>query len=390
METTIIALAAIVLIGVVVIVLNTRHNRQIADLQAQLASRSSDEALKQTIEIAAQRVAEKQVEALNKRNEEFRSASSSMFDSAMKRLNESLETSRKENVAQSERFSTEMKMLRERTAEMEESANRLSNALKSDSKVQGDWGESYLRQILENSGLEEGRHFQMQVAVKDAENSNYRPDCVVHCPGKGDVIIDSKVTFTALDRYKSAETEDERKRAIKEIHESVKKHVDELSGKAYHKMNKDFYENVIMFVPIKETLYLASLFDPNLLNYANQKGVWVVDNTSLLSIVSLVKSMWVFEDKDKNVERVLDEAGKLYEKFVTFSYSFKKIGDALNSGATAYDEARGQLIEGPGNVVKKLSDLQNLGAKIQKDKPIEPKLLEMANSAEDRVELRIV
>ena len=318
--------------------------------------------IKKTIDVAAQKVAEKQMIALEKRQAELSSSNRDMMNDLMRSIRDSIENSSREQSMNTTRIETQMKAMAEGTERVTEQANNLTKALKGDSKQQGDWGESHCEQILMDSGLENERHYHKQVVVKDKQNSIYRLDFVLHCPGKGDIIIDSKVTLTSLLTYKDAENDKDRKQAMKEIYDSVRKHVEELARKQYGKTDKRFYENVIMYVPIREALYLATLHNPQLLNDAYKKGVWVVDSSSIMAIIAMVKTMWVYEEKDKNMEKILVAAGKLYDKFSVFSDNYVKLGSALNTVNNLFHDTQRELSDGNANIVKQVKELKDLGA----------------------------
>lgn len=410
-------IALVAVSAVVVVIVMMRNNRTVNQLRAEITglknslvmkdemlemqkkqheemNKANEDALQKTIELAAQRVADKQTESLNRRNDEMKTANGEMIEDAMKKFTDSIDKSRRERIEQSARFSEQMEHMKEQTLGMQSSADRITNALTGSTKVQGDFGESLCEQVLVNSGMEKGKHYDTQVPIKDVQNKDYRLDFVLHCPNQGDIIIDSKMTLTSLMKYKEAVSEKDRTQAIKEIHDSVLKHINELAIKAYHKTDEKYYENVIMYVPVREALYLATLHNPQLLNEACKKGVWVVDSSSLLPLIAIVKTVWVVEDKDKNVEAVLDAAGKLYEKFSTFSQTYAKVGNALKSGLESFDKSMGQLCEGDGNVIRRITAMQNMGMKLNKSKVIHKDLLEASGEAlqdlEDNPEIKSV
>jgi DNA recombination protein RmuC len=246
-------------------------------------------------------------------------------------------------------------------------ANSLTQALKGDSKVQGDWGELVLERILEASGLQEGEEYILQSTHKNDEGDNYKPDVIINLPDNKHIIIDSKVSLTAFERYRSAPDEKTQNEALKAHIESIKKHIDELSEKQYSKL-KDLKspEFVFMFIPIEPAYVCALKKEPGLFNDAWKKGVAIVTATTLLTSLKTVASIWRLEKQNKNAQEIAREGASLYDKFVGFLTDFEELGKIFDNGQKKYRDALNKLKDGKGNVFKKMERLKELGVKPEK------------------------
>ena len=258
-------------------------------------------------------------------------------------------------------------------------ANNLVKALKGNSKMQGDWGEMILEQILESSGLIRGEQFEVQV-TKD-ENGNtltndsgnrLRPDVVVKFPDSKKLVIDSKVSITNYVEYVNSDDRDVQDRALAAHLASVKKHVDELSSKRYQSFVKDAGDFVLMFVPNEGAYLTAMQADHNLWDYAYNKHVVIISPTHLISVLKLVSQLWRHDSQTKNAIAIAEASGKLYDKFVGFMADMAAIEKALSNAGDAYSKAMNKLSTGNGNLVRSVEKLKEMGAKATKQLP-EPK-----------------
>ena len=249
--------------------------------------------------------------------------------------------------------------------QMTSSAANLTDALKGNSKVQGDWGEVYLETILERTGLVKGLHYHIQQNFKDEEGSNLRPDVVLSLPEERQIVIDSKVSLTAYVRYTEAESADERKRAIMEHVDSVRKHFMELASKEYQKLinSPDF---VVMFIPTEPAFLEALKADSSIWADAYSKKVIISSPTNLFALLKMVGDMWRRDAQSKNQAEIVEKATKLYEQLVAFTEQLEGVGTALDSAKQRYDEAYKRLHTGNNNIVRLGERLKKLGLPTKK------------------------
>lgn len=258
---------------------------------------------------------------------------------------------------------------------MTKETHQLTQALKGDSKIQGDWGELVLENILASSGLREGLEYSKQQSLSDEEGDRHRPDILIQLPDEKQIIIDAKVSLKAYELHCRAETSDERERHLRAHIDSLLAHVDGLARKHYPKLKGlKTPEFVFLFTPIEPAYLLAMRHDPELATRAWNKGVAVVTSTTLFTSLKTVASIWRLEHQNRNAQAIAQEAAKLYDKFVGFHDDFEKIGRIFESGLVQYDEARRKLRDGPGNVFRKIELLRELGA--APTKKIKSELLE--------------
>ena len=258
---------------------------------------------------------------------------------------------------------------------MSQEANHLTQALKGNSKSQGDWGELVLERVLETSGLREGIEYTTQANFTSEEGKNYRPDVVILLPDHKQIIVDSKVSLRAYELYSRAETEADKALHLKAHLESMMNHVNELSEKHYSRLKGiKSPEFVFLFAAVEPAFLLAMQKDPELPVRAWKKGIAIVTATTLFTSLKTVASIWRLEHQSRNAQEIAQEAAKLYDKFVSFHEDFEKLGRSLEVSVSQFDDARRKLREGPGNVFKKIEALRELGAAPQKR--LRPDLLE--------------
>jgi DNA recombination protein RmuC len=261
----------------------------------------------------------------------------------------------------------ELKRLNDNSTKLSEDASNLTQALRSDTKSQGNWGELVLERILERSGLNEGVEYSTQHTTSNDAEQTIRPDVIINLPGAKHLIIDSKVSLTAYSAWVSATNEQERDTAVRAHLASVRSHVKLLSEKNYPSAKglntPDF---VILFTPIEAAFALAIQQDKELYNDAWELNIIIVSPTTLLATLRTVSNIWMQERRITNVQAIADEGGKLYDKFVAFLTNMKEIGDRLKSAGIAYDNAMNKLETGRGNIIARTQKMKKLGAKTSK------------------------
>ena len=256
-------------------------------------------------------------------------------------------------------------------------AKELTMALKGNSKVQGDWGEMLLKQLLEKSGLEEGVNYVLQATenedgskIKSDEGGQLRPDAIFYLPEGKSLIIDSKVSLTAYADYVNASVEEQPAMLAAHLR-SIKVHIDELARKDYPKYVKNSADFVMMFVP-NEGAYLAALnADKNLWEEAYNRHVVIISPTHLISVLKLMYQLWMRDKQTKNALKIADETGKLYDKFVNFVGDLEDIGKHLDKATTVYEEAFKKFSTGRGNILSRVESIRELGVTTAKKLKIE-------------------
>ncbi|MDR1739430.1 MAG: DNA recombination protein RmuC [Bacteroidales bacterium] len=273
---------------------------------------------------------------------------------------------------------TELKQMLDASSKMTGEAERLTRALKGDSKVQGDWGEIQLEMLLDKAGLQKGVHYLMQENFKTEQGANVRPDFIINLPENKNYIIDCKVSLTAYERFVSAENNVERERALSEHLASLKRHIDELSNKSYYNLYginpPDF---VFLFVPVEPALHIALQNDLTLFDKAFSKNVVLLSPTMLLATLRTVTFMWRQETQKKNVMNIVKESGALYDKFVGFSDDLIRMGKKLDEAQGEYRGAMNKLTESSkkgDTIVGRIERIKELGAGA--DKSIDKRLLD--------------
>lgn len=244
-------------------------------------------------------------------------------------------------------------------------ATNLTNALRGNSKTQGDWGEVYLETILSSTGLVKGLHYDVQTNLKDEAGRNLRPDVLLRLPEERSIVIDSKVSLTAYVNFTAAETEEERRRFMTEHVASVRRHVQELSAKEYQRLvsSPDF---VIMFVPSEPAFLEALKEDRTIWSDAYRRKVVISSPTNLFALLKMVGDMWRRDAQSKNQAEIVDKATKLYEQLVAFTESLEGVGAALDQARTRYDDAYKRLHTGNNNIVRLGERLRRLGLPTKK------------------------
>jgi len=249
-------------------------------------------------------------------------------------------------------------------------ADKLAKALKSDTKMQGDWGEINLVRILDLAGLQEGKHYFAQAVYKNEAGENLRPDIVVNLPEDKQIIIDSKVSLVGYDKYYNATDEAGRKAGAGDLVTSIRRHIAELDSKNYENLpGINTLDFVLMFIPIEGAYIVAVNEDTDLYRFASQKKVLLVCPSTLLITMQLVYSLWRIDTQKRNVSQIAEQGEKLYSKFVNFIKSMLEIKKHLLQSMEAYDKAHSQLTAGRGNIITHTQKLIKLGVKAKEQIP---------------------
>jgi DNA recombination protein RmuC len=236
--------------------------------------------------------------------------------------------------------------------------------------MQGNWGELILERVLEKSGLEKGREYEVQQSFTTEEGNRVFPDVVINLPDGKKMIVDSKVSLTAYERYANEEDDVQRAVFLKEHINSIKRHVEQLSDKNYHDLyqmeSPDF---VLLFIPIESAFAIALNEDNSLYNKAFELNIIIVTPTTLLATLRTIDSMWTNQKQQENALEIARQAGALYDKFEGFVTDLVKIGKKMDEAKAEYGSAMGKLVEGKGNLVGSVERLRKMGAKAKKVLP---------------------
>lgn len=256
----------------------------------------------------------------------------------------------------------------EQTNVMSAQANNLAEALKGSPKTQGNWGEMILERILEQSGLERDTHYVMQESFRNEQGNILYPDVVIHLPGERVIVVDSKVSLVAYERYASGASAEEQQLALTEHLLSMKKHIDELAAKQYDNFRGSL-DFVMMFIPVEPAYLIAIQQDPSLWSYAYRKRIVLISPTNLIACLKLMSDLWSREMQNKNAMMIAKRGELLLKKFENFVDTLYVLGGSIKKSQEAYDTAMGQLREGQGNLIGQANKLRELGVKAYKSLP---------------------
>jgi len=300
---------------------------------------------------------------LDKQCEKFQESGEKSIQSIIDPLKERLRELQ-ENVIETKALNQEMK----------QETESLVLALRGDSTTQGRWGELVLEQILERSGLRQGEEYTVQgkgLGLKGVEGETQKPDVIVNIPDPEKakhIIVDAKVSLTAYDAYVNTTEPDTKERYLKEFLDSVRKHVSGLSGKKYEfneQLNTPDF--VLMFIPLEGAFALAMQSDKDIFSAAWDRNIAIVSPTTLLYTLKTVAALWRQERVSKNVLKISEQAGSLYDKFVGFLEDLENVGSKLKGAQDSYEEAIKKISTGRGNLIGKIESLKILGAKASKE-----------------------
>lgn len=300
----------------------------------------------------------------------------------IKSFEKRVEDSNKESITRHSAMVEQLKNLQELNVQITKEASNLTKALKGDAKMQGNWGEMVLERVLEKSGLKKGSEYSVQNSFSTADGKRVLPDVIIHLPGDKKMIVDSKVSLIAFERFVNEEDEVQKSIWAKEHVNSIKKHVDQLSAKNYHSLyemeSPDF---VLLFIPLEPAFAVALQQEPQLYNVAFEKNIVIVTPSTLLATLRTIDSIWQNDRQHKNAVDIAKQAGRLYDQFRNLLEDLEKIGKQLNTVQSTYSSSITKLT-GKGNLITRVERLKTLGAKASKQ--IDQKWLKRAS--EDQLE----
>ncbi|MCF6331223.1 MAG: DNA recombination protein RmuC [Sulfurimonas sp.] len=266
----------------------------------------------------------------------------------------------------------ELSRLKQMNTQLSQDAINLTNALKGENKTQGNWGEIVLERILEESGLRDGIEYELQVNLKSDEGKRYLPDVVIHMPQGRDIVIDSKVSLVAYERFVSEQNLDAKEDFLKAHVASISKHIKELSSKNYEKLDGvNTLDFVLLFMPIEGAFLLALESDGEFFKRAYDSNILVVSPSTLLVTLRTIEHIWRTQNQQDNAMKIAEEAEAMYEKLVGFVDEMERVGSFIDKTKDSYDIAMNRLKTGRGNVIKRAQNMKKLGLKPKKTLSIE-------------------
>ncbi|MEK9830107.1 MAG: DNA recombination protein RmuC [Schleiferiaceae bacterium] len=357
---------------------------EVARLQERLQNLEGQKAqLSQEFKLVAHEALQAQTEALQKQMKEANSAQLSVIlapfreklDLFGQRVQDTHEKGQRERIE----LKTEVTKLVEQNEKLKNEANQLTKALRGDVKMQGNWGEMVLERLLERTGLTKGQEYSVQESITTEDGKRYQPDVVLHLPENKHIIVDSKVSLVAYERFVNADSPEEQAVALKEHITSIKNHIRGLSEKNYQNLYGVSLDFVILFVPIEGAYSVALQAEPSLYQEAFDKNIALVSATSLWSTLRTVGTLWRQERQNANVQEIIRQASDLYDKFVGFSEELIKVGSQMDTAKRSYENSMKMLVEGKGNLVRRTENLRVLGLK--NSKSVHPNLVDRAMDA---------
>ena len=264
----------------------------------------------------------------------------------------------------------EINSLKQLNQRMSEDAVNLTRALKGDKKAQGNWGEIVLERVLEESGLRRGHEYETQFSATSREGQRRQPDVIIRLPEGRDIIVDSKVSLVAYERFVVSEDEEEKRQALATHVLAVKQHIDSLSLKEYEQLEGvNSLDFVLLFIPIESAFMAAFDSDPSMFASAYDKHIIVVSPTTLLATLRTVQTIWRYEHQNRNAEKIAAQAGAIHDQFALVLESLEEVGRNIDRAHESWEKTRLRLNTGRGNLVKRVRDLEKLGARTKRKLP---------------------
>ena len=343
----------------------TLEQRQQHFAEQQQLLKESREQLKLEFNQLANQIFEAKGQAFSQHSQQSLDALLKPFREQISGFRQKVEDIHHKDTQQQAALQAELQGLKALNQQITEEAHQLATALRGQKKMQGNWGELILENVLERSGLRAGIDYQREFSVSHSEGRS-RPDAVVFLPKDKHLIIDAKVSLNAYTRYVNSEDDNERALALSEHVKAIGERIRELSERHYYDLpGLNSPEMVFMFIPIESAFVEALRADEQLFQKALQQNVLVATPTTLLTSLNIVRQLWRFEEQNKHTAELADKAAKVYDKLRTFLTSMDTVGKSLEKAQDAYQKACGQLVNGPGNLVKQVSEFRELGVSVK-------------------------
>ena len=341
------------------------------------ANKAAIKALKDEVTAETEKILREREEQLGKSNKTGREAILGPLKESIEKMQTAMQDNAKEhlknNTELKNAFEQAVNDIKEKTGTIGEKAEELATALIGRPKVQGNWGENFLDDILSREGLVKGEHYDREVANEDAS----RPDFVFHFKDgmdQKDLVVDSKVSLTAFVRYMNAETEEERKKEAAEHLASVRKHIDELAGKDYAvkiDRSRRFADYVLMFMPVDAAYRLAIENDPMLWQYAYRKGVLLATEQTIMPFLKIIRLTWDKFTQDSNIQQIIEAASNMIERVGQFYDSYKSLGSKLESVYAEYNKGIGKLRDDGHSITTSARQVMKFGARRSKGQELQ-------------------
>jgi len=331
--------------------------------------RESREQLRQEFENLANEILERKGRAFSELSQRNISGLLQPIQSEMKGFREQVETLHRHDTEQRAGLRTELKHLQALNREITDQADRLTQALQGQKKIQGNWGELMLENVLEGSGLRPDKDYRREVSFS-TDTGRRRPDAIVYLPQGKHLVIDAKTSLSAYVRYVNAEDEASRHQALAEHARAVGERITELADKHYYDLpGLNSPEVVVMFIPVESAYVEALKYDETLFQRAIEHNVLVATPTTLLTSLNIVRQLWRFEDQSRHSAELASRAERFYAKLRGFLESMEDVGKKLDGARDSYDRAMGQLVNGRGNLIKQTAEFQELGVAVKRELP---------------------
>ena len=339
------------------------HARELANFEQQKAS------LSEQFKLLSNEILEAKTQALQESSKLSLSAVMTPFQQSIDTFKREVQEIHHRETTQQGELRKELESLKALNQQITTEAHELSTALRGQKKLQGNWGELVLENVLDRSGLQKGKDYDREVSFT-TEEGRQRPDAVVYLPQGKHLIIDAKVSLNAYTRFVNAEDEGERAIALKEHVQAVGNRIKELADRDYYKLpGLNSPDMVFMFIPIESAFVEALKADETLFQRAIENNVLVATPTTLLTSLNIVRQLWRYEDQKKHTAALASRAEAVFKKLNTFLASFEKIKKGLETATEAYVKAEGQLVSGKGNLVKQVGEFKNLAPAIKAQLP---------------------
>ena len=368
MELLLLIVGIVILIGVVYILYKLNFSQEIKDDPNQKIAEINQmkEILTLEFKNLANEIFDDKTKKISEVNKESLSNILDPLKENIEKFERKVESSNKDALEFNAILKSEINHLKNETLKMRDDANNLANALRGESKTQGDWGEQQMETILNAAGLEKNIHYEKEKNIKTESLDNQRLDYIVKLPGEKCIVIDSKVSLVAYVNYYNADDKEEKKTYLKEHLKSINTHITTLANKNYQDLDINQPDYILMFMANEPAFKLAVLEDVSLYNKAIDKNIVMVTNSTLFATLKTIAYMWKQDKANKNAIEIARQAGSLYDKFQSFSEDLIKVGNNINSTKNTYEEAMKKLSEGKDNLVRKTERLRELGAKTSK------------------------